>query len=801
MKKPLLAKSYNSKKYSAKPPKYALLTQHSRDVAEACETLADIVGEIGLEVFGLENNLLEQLKIELKANGWLQDLGKVSSHFQEMVGGKFDTTQLLRHETISGLLAYKEDLPFRGWLSNKFSEKSLLTIVWAAMGHHRKFSKSTQPNDTLRLTVDISHPEFISIIQEMGRDLGLDGSLVLEKEEVTITKNHRDKGDINAQRDLRDLQDLFDEKIDLFSDESDKRYLALVKGLGIASDVAASAVAKKEIADYSLPDFIKENFKYGLNEADFLPIIGDKTPYNFQKKVSEAEGYLTFAQAGCGSGKSLAAYLWAKNWCQRYSKKGRNNFRLFFCLPTTGTTTEHFKEYALESGVPPEMLNLTHSRSKVDLNTIAKTAPQEEISEKSKNSAEEVLRAEQDKIESLALWSTPLVVSTTDTVLGLMSNARKPIYSLPSILCGAVVFDEIHAFDDQLFGHLLVFLKNFPKLPILLMTASFPEKRLEAIKKVRPDFTDKDCFNGDKIFAELERYKIRQVTDEEEIWREIGKCVENGGKVLWVRNQVDWANQAYFDCRTNYPQIDVNVYHSRLKYKHRSERHRRVIDNFQKSDLPVILVATQVAEMSLDLSADLLITDVAPISSLIQRMGRLNRKLHEMAKDEREAKSALVYILPENKYDSKPYELDELQIAKEWISQLKKDYGESLSQQNLADCFGKFSSEKDFDIEKAEENAVFFSGLWQTYPGTTRGEGYTINVILEADCENWKRLNGAKQPNKNWLREHEVAIPIRNEIFKENWEIFGGLRVAKSEAVSYDYDEKTNEGTGAKWRK
>lgn len=808
--KPLLAKSYCAKKYPNYPPDYALLTQHSRDVAEACSTLADVVGKIGLDALGLDVEIFDKFKLELKANGWLQDLGKANNHFQEMVGGKLDGLQLLRHEAISGLLAYKEDLPLRKWLSQKFSEQSLLTIIWAAMGHHRRFDKGTQPKETTKsLCVDTLHSDFKQILNEMAGDLGFKNAPCFN-DRVLIAEESDDENIIDSQVEIIKLQKCFRRCEKVFAEESDKRYLALIKGLGIAADVAASAVAKKEKFNYSLSKFIQDNFEYGLKETDFVPIVGDKTPYPFQEKVADSKGYLTFAQAGCGSGKSLAAYLWAKNWCKRFSDESKMNFRLFVCLPTTGTTTEHFKDYALESGVPPEMLKLSHSRSSVDLQTIAKTAPQEEASENSKDIAQEMLSAEQDKIESLALWGTPLVVATSDTILGLMSNARKSVYSLPSILCSAIVFDEIHAFDNQMFGHLLVFLKNFPKLPILLMTASLPEKRLEAIKKFRPDFTDEFCINGDKDFAEIKRYAIEEVSSDEEVWREIEKCVANNGKVLWVRNQVDWANQAYSDCAArfanDYPQLYIDVYHSRLKYKHRSKRHRKVIDEFKKEGIPAILVATQVAEMSLDLSADLLITDIAPIPALIQRLGRLNRKAHELPENEREIKQALVNSLPEYEQSSKPYHPEEIETAREWIAELQKGYGDSLSQQNLADCFGKFSEEKDFDIEKAEEGAVFFSGLWQTYPGTTRGEGYTINVILEADCEEWKRLNHAKtprekekQPNKDWLRKHEVAIPIRNEVF--GWDTFGGLKVAKKVDVEYDYNPITKKGTGAKWRK
>jgi len=128
-----------------------------------------------------------------------------------------------------------------------------------------------------------------------------------------------------------------------------------------------------------------------------------------------------------------------------------------------------------------------HSRSSVDLDTIATTAAQEEGFGDRERAAAAAVRAERDKIEAIALWSTPLVVGTADTVLGLLANARKPICTLPAILQAGIVFDEIHAFDDRLFGHLLVFLRNFPGVPVLLMTASLPQARLDDLRAARAD--------------------------------------------------------------------------------------------------------------------------------------------------------------------------------------------------------------------------------------------------------------------------------------------------------------------------
>ena len=815
----LLAKSYHRERYPNAPPDYALLTQHSRDVAAACDALAQCVGKLALHNADLAENSFEDFSLQLRANGWIQDLGKASSHFQEMVSGSPQIKQLIRHETISGVLMFSDGLPFRDWLSTRFSRDSLFVFLWAAMGHHRKFDKLTKPEPTLALTAPVSHSDFRTIVSEMSVDLGLPSPPLVERD-LIIAQTRRDKCDIGAREAIRDLQDEFQDNEELFDSDSARRRLALIKGLGIAADVAASAIAFRgqSASRYSVRDFVKESLSVGLSPNDLQKVItewswnrssmdrpsktdshvpSDIQPRAFQIEVANAKGHLTFTQAGCGSGKSLAAYMWAREWCERIAADGRTNFRLFFCLPTTGTTTEHFKDYALESGIDPELLSLTHSRAGIDLRAIAETAPQEESTEQENGSAaaaEEALNAERDKIQSLSLWSTPLVVTTTDTVLGLMSNARRSIFNLPALMCGAFVFDEIHAFDDQLFGHLLVFLRNFPRLPVLLMTASLPAQRLEALRTVRPDV---DCISGPPEFEELKRYIIREPTTPSEVYEEIEHCLSAGGKILWVRNRVEWANETYRICRERFGDCAVDVYHSRLRYKDRSIRHRRVIDSFKQKAGGAILVATQVAEMSLDLSADLLITDIAPIPSLIQRMGRLNRRL--LPNTQGHAKPALICPLPSGEPNVElPYDSLQLGAAKQWIAALLEN-NEALSQRDLSEMFGRFSDDEAFDLEKAEQLACFFSGLWQTRPGNTRGEGHTISVILQTDKERWEQQYPHERPTSDWLLEHEVSIPIRDEAVK--WDQFGGLRVAPSSRVAYDYDESTTDGTGARWRR
>src|SRR5205823_15081295 len=116
--------------------------------------------------------------------------------------------------------------------------------------------------------------------------------------------------------------------------------------------------------------------------------------------------------------------------------------------------------------------------------------------------------------------------------------------------------------------------------------------------------------------------------------------------------------------------------------------------NFKTGGTAAILVATQVAEMSLDLSADLLISDIAPIPSLIQRMGRLNRR--STPDKPQPSKPALIRALPQGEPRVElPYERADLEKASRWLRSLV-GYGRTLNQRSLSEAFAAFSEAKEY---------------------------------------------------------------------------------------------------------
>ena len=74
---------------------------------------------------------------------------------------------------------------------------------------------------------------------------------------------------------------------------------------------------------------------------------------------------------------------------------------------------------------------------------------------------------------------------------------------------------------------------------------------------------------------------------------------------------------------------EVVLLHGRFNGQDRLEKERLVrsaTGSQSKARKPIVLVATQVVEVSLDIDLDVIYTDPAPLEALIQRFGRINRR-------------------------------------------------------------------------------------------------------------------------------------------------------------------------------
>lgn len=786
MFKTLLAKSLPKREAEQDRARGAAkYTGHISCVMQAADVLVEQLGQTILKQLGLESIALDYFANTVRLGAYLHDWGKANQHFQEMVylnsedekvlsyrpklqklwrshGGM----QMLRHEVLSVILALQ--CSYREWLE-QCPNADLIIAVWAAMGHHLKIGlgKDGKPAGCVveipdatgdELKIYTHHHDFQAVLDIGRKFLGLPDDLPAPPQE-----NWSKPALKQAMKALRDEFVQFESQLDW----EHQKFTAAVKATVIAADLAGSALP---LANEDFKEWIQQVLNLQLSKDEIQKLVNQRLQGKplrpFQRQIAETPRRVTLAKAGCGTGKTIGAYDWAKQWAV-----GR---RLFFCYPTTGTASQGYIDYA--DGTEIEA-TLMHSRADLD----------RELLFSGDSDASEGIDA---RLTAFQAWRKKLIVCTVDSVLGLIQNNRKPLYSWPAIAQSAFVFDEVHAYDGPLFGALLQFLRAFRGTPILLMSASFTPGQLQAIHRVMAELGEEidEPIEGPKELEELGRYQIQSIAElanpEElsEVWLPVIEALRNQQKVLWVTNSVQTCINLYRGAKTKLAEhlpdlaIEPLIYHSRYRYKDRLKKHKAVIDAFQ-ADAPVLAITTQVCEMSLDLSANLLVSAMAPAAALIQRLGRLNRR---MTRPEEGTRLAIIY--PWN--DEEPYDATELSTGKLLVEQVSGKT--AISQRDLSEVASQLGCHTPELVKSS-----WLEGNWCTYPDFLREGGYTITVLLQQDLGDIREAANQRK-DKSFLREAQRwSVPIRIPKNLHKWKRIKFYPVAPSDEIYY------SEETGA----
>lgn len=163
----------------------------------------------------------------------------------------------------------------------------------------------------------------------------------------------------------------------------------------------------------------------------------------------------------------------------------------------------------------------------------------------------------------------------------------------------------------------------------------------------------------DEVLDTFNRHIIHKAKAMEALSNIIDEAIQQNQKILLVCNQVKRAQSLFNDLSERYPHIEKMLVHSRFKRGVRRQLESDLRNIFNNSTEACLVVSTQVVEVSLDISFDLMVTECAPIDALIQRFGRINRK----RSTETIGHYKPIYVLapPTEKIDALPYGLEVLQ--------------------------------------------------------------------------------------------------------------------------------------------
>ncbi|CAN5808668.1 hypothetical protein BH24BAC1_BH24BAC1_20700 [soil metagenome] len=390
----------------------------------------------------------------------------------------------------------------------------------------------------------------------------------------------------------------------------------------------------------------------------------------------------------------------------------------------------------IKSTVPNEDIRLLHATSKI----VAKNRLDEQILQPLVGSAVKILTPHQLAamvFGTAGFESIMLDVQGTDVIL-----------------------DEIHTYSDYSRAMVLDIVKTLLRLDcrVHIGTATMPtvlyDELLsilggkEKVYEVKLPHEILDTFN---------RHQVYKLQDESEIPSLLRHSFENQEKVLVIYNTIAQAQTAFRSCMKDFPNIPKMLIHSRFRRGDRIELESRLKSafngdgskEFRNGYTPCLVVSTQVVEVSLDISFDRMITQCAPLDSLIQRFGRVNRRRHAQTI----GKYRPVHVIAPSG-SVLPYKMEVLKTS---FEQLPGE-GELLQERTLQDKIDAVYpvlDRKDIDTHLIFKHGNYTITELTNYRKAVLVEALEIEsatCILESDRDAYLTAN--------WEERLQIEIPI-----------------------------------------
>jgi CRISPR-associated endonuclease/helicase Cas3 len=515
------------------------------------------------------------------------DFGKVTQNFQLVIQGKKEFDQnYIRHEFVSGVLLYYTNVS--DYEINPFS-------LLAVFSHHIPLTDSLFQDDGLA-DITALKEDMEEVFQNFNVKLQNQGYRKLNAKIIPYGLNRFRKMDSGLAGIYGDFEKFFKVFKRSYHQVEHRHEYILYKALLNISDWTASGHSKLP-ANYSYTvNHLRDRIVSKLLEENKTD-VADKFCFRKFQLNSLVSGNV-LAVAPTGSGKTEASLIWASQKPE-YSK-------ILYLLPTRITSNaiyERLKRYFDSANTA-----VVHSSALLY---------RKEIEDDNSYQKTEYLK---DKT-----FFRSITVCTVDQVLTQGFNLGYWEIKTFHLLNARIIIDEIHLYQPFTLGLIIStieYLQKYFGAQFFIMTATMPSKLKNLLlKTLSVDQTtiiqDVELLNEARNHFEVREYPI------DELDLEIKEASKAHKKVLIVVNTVDEAIRI-FERYKRFSEYSI-CFHSRFIQKDRFDKEQEILER-EKEGLPILLVATQVVEVSLDIDFDILFTENAPIDSIIQRAGRINRK-------------------------------------------------------------------------------------------------------------------------------------------------------------------------------
>ncbi len=417
----------------------------------------------------------------------------------------------------------------------------------------------------------------------------------------------------------------------------------------------SSAVAEEALATIG---FVRPGIRRGMSFEALFGFSANEMQTSAMAAVTEPGVYVI--EAPMGMGKTEAALGAAYQLMVSGKASG-----IYFALPTQATSNRihlRMNSFVQRISLDASAVRLIHGNSWL---MDRRMAISPSITENSRD-AEDARAGRNWFASSKRALIAPFGVGTVDQAL-LAVVAAKHFFVRHFALAGKVVIlDEVHSYDlytGTLIDKLIATLEGLG-CTVIVLSATLTGERREQITSL-----------GDYVSPNTEDLPYPLITGRREgefmppvaatppasktvsvqfssalhAQNEAVRLAEKGGTVLWICDTVGAAQLQY----RSFSEIQnrgfkIGLLHSRFPFWRREELETEwmaLLDKSGKTRCGSILVSTQIVEQSVDLDADLMVTELAPTDMLLQRLGRLWR--HN--RPNRPVETAWLHIIDESR--------------------------------------------------------------------------------------------------------------------------------------------------------
>lgn len=545
----------------------------------------------------------------------LHDAGKMANRFQMYLRGRASPWKR-RHEVLS--------LAFLPAVAELGSDDSAW-IAAAVASHHKDAEVLLSAYDP---ALDSRDLDLEAMVAEMPDEAVLRLWEWLHEDAVALVQHHRlDEFGVrvNGERTwlktpdefrrvapglihgaLKQYSDLYARLRDQPSADERRRAMVL-RGLVLLCDHLASAHAPN-LSRLIVPEAEKLFTR--------VAALGSVAPRGYQTACATSDGSILVC-APTGSGKTEAALLWAR----RQQQSHRAGARLIYVLPYQASINA--MRTRLREALGGEV-GLLHSR--------AVQAVYREVMAREDYLPEAAERHARRAADLARLHQPPGCVTTPYQLL--RAAYRLPGYESmwASLVNALVVVDEVHAYEPGRLGLILALLEELVAnwgVRVCSLSATMPSwlrRMLTQATGAAPVAVEPDLFQAFR----RHRLVLRQgeVISPANLQR-AANLAGGGQAVLVAVNTVRRAQEAYQNLRSSLDSERRLLLHSRFTARDRLAKEEEIQDRSgtgaQRGE-GIVVVATQVVEVSLDLDFDAVMSDPAPLDALVQRFGRVNRR-------------------------------------------------------------------------------------------------------------------------------------------------------------------------------